>query len=160
MMLCIEIPTRTRDQRRFYLPVTAVSTLKPLQALNQGGRWAGGAEPGQTSSRSVTDSRDSKVPGPLVGGKRFWPLVHQDPRRSSCLQLQAFHVADTFCPLISCYPAKKKLKQTNAPTGSGPRQGGHQVSWATGSACVQRVQQNESGPAPEAGLSKLHLVDS
>lgn len=110
MMLCIEIPTRTRDQRRFYLPVTAVSTLKPLQALNQGSRWAGGAEPGQTSSRSVTDSRDSKVPGPLVGGKRFWPLVHQDPRRSSCLQLQAFHVADTFCPLISCYPAKKKAK--------------------------------------------------
>lgn len=26
------------------------------------------------------------------------------PCRSSCLQLQAFHVPDTFCPMISCYP--------------------------------------------------------
>lgn len=75
------------------------------------------------------------------------------PCRSSCLQLQAFHVPDTFCPMISCYPQHHSSTASTTHTLLlifGPK-------WEPGESAVyatlhESVQQDVSSSTPEPSL--------
>lgn len=75
------------------------------------------------------------------------------PCRSSCLQLQAFHVPDTFCPMISCYPQHHSSTACTTHTLLlifGPkREPGESAVHAT---LREPVQQDVSSSTPEPSL--------
>lgn len=76
--------------------------------------------------------------------------------RSSCLQLQAFHVPDTFCPMISCYPQHHSSTACTTHTRSCLHSGqnGSQVS----QPCTLRYVNQFNGMCPVQHLNRAFKV--